>query len=405
MDNLEFYERILDLGEGWKITEITINKAVHEVEIYAEYVLEEGLFPGTNERSKIYDLRPMRRWRHLNTLQYKTFINARIPRVKNSKGDIRTIEISWADKRVGYTFLFESLVIETLKISKNQTKTAEYLEILFDTVHSIMERAVKRGMNRRRILNIKALSVDEKSYKYGHNYMTVLSDPIDKKVLDIIEGRTEEATQEIISMTLSPEQMKEILFVTMDMWRSYMNAVKELMPQADILHDKFHTMQYLNKAVDEVRKREVKSEEVLKKTKYIFLKNKESWSPGQELKFEEIDRINLNTSKAWHMKENFKGIFFQETKYKCFEFFKEWLVDVLKSNLKPMIKAGETLLRHFDGIANYSIHYCTNAIAEELNAQIQVLKVVGRGFRNFSNYRNSILFFFARLDLLPLKNL
>ena len=405
MNNLEFYDRILELGEGWKVTELSINNAMREVDIFIEYTLNDGLFPDTDERCQIYDFRATRRWRHLNTLQYKTYINAKLPRVKNSKGDVRTIAISWADKKVGYTLLFESLVIATLLMSKNQTKTSEHLETSFDTVHSIMERAVARGLERRKIHNIMALSLDEKSFKNGHNYMTILSDPVEKKVLDVIEGRKEEDAQEIISMTISPKQMDEMLVVTMDMWKPYMKAVEELMPQASILHDKFHVMCYLNKGVDEVRKGEVKSEEILKKTKYIFLKNKESWSPGQELKFNEINEINLHTAKAWHMKENFKGIFFQETKYKCFMFFKEWYKDVLQSNLKPMIKAADTILRHIEGIANYAIHYCTNAIAEELNSEIQVLKVIGRGFKNFTNYRNAILFFNAKLNLSPFNNL
>ena len=86
-------------------------------------------------------------------------------------------------------------------------------------------------------------------------------------------------------------------------------------------------------------------------------------------------------------------------------FFKEWYKDVLQSNLKPMIKVADTILRHIEGIANYAIHYCTNAIAEELNSEIQVLKVIGRGFRNFTNYRNAILFFNAKLYLSPFNNL
>ena len=115
--------------------------------------------------------------------------------------------------------------------------------------------------------------MDEKSIKNGQSYITILSNPVNKCVLDIIEGRKVDDTEELLTLTLSPSQLDNIDLVTMDMWKPFMTAVEEIMPQANIAHDRFHTAKYLNKAVDDVRKQEVKHEESLKKTKYMFLKN------------------------------------------------------------------------------------------------------------------------------------
>jgi len=97
----------------------------------------------------LYDFRDSCRIRHLDLFEYKTFINVRIPRVINSKTDINSIELSWADERVRFTYLFESRVIEALQMSKNQTKTAKYFDTTFDIVHNIMKRAVVRGLARK----------------------------------------------------------------------------------------------------------------------------------------------------------------------------------------------------------------------------------------------------------------
>jgi len=399
MEKNDFFTRLLNFGEDWKIIDIIVNSFFKEVDIYLEYTKLTGLCPRTKEECKIYDFRDMRRIRHLDIFEYKTFINVRLPRVKGSDSNIRTIELTWADARVSYTNLFENKVIEALLMSKNQTKTAAFFDTSFDIIHSIMERAVARGLCRRNLNDTRAISLDEKSYKNGQNYFTVLSDPIKKCVIEIIEGRKEEDTKELLTWTFLPEQLDNIGIVSMDMWKPYMNSVEEIIPQADIVHDKFHTAKYLNKAVDDVRKEEVKEQEILKNTKYLFLKDYTKLTELQTLKFEEIKEINLITSQAWELKENFKGIYTQGRKELCLKYFEKWYKDTLHSGIKQMIKVADTMLNHLKGIVNSAVTEITNSIAENLNSQIQVVKSVGRGFANIIGYRNSILFFQGKLNM------
>lgn len=402
MESKDLLSRLLNFGDDWKVIDILVNEHFKEVDIYLEYSNKQGLCPITNEVSPIYDFRESRRFRHLDLFEYKTYINASIPRVSNKNKAINSIKLSWAGNRASFTYLFESKVIALLKISKNQTKTADFFDTTFDIIHGIMQRAVERGLKRRDLCGISVLSLDEKSIKNGQSYITILSDPVKKCVLDIIEGRKVDDTEELLTWTLSPSQLDNIDIVTMDMWQPYMKAVEEIMPQADIAHDRFHTAKYLNKAVDDVRKQEIINEEILKKTKYIFLKNKENWTELQTLKFNEINQINLATSQAWHIKENFKGIYNQGRKEMCLEYFKQWYEDTLESGIKPMIKVADTLLNHLKGIVNSAVIQITNSVAENLNSQIQVVKSIGRGFKNVVGYRNSILFFQGKLLMYPL---
>lgn len=402
MENKELFTRLLNFGSDWEVKDLLVNDHFKEIDIFIEYSKTNGICPNTKELSPIYDHREIRRFRHLDLFDYKTYINARIPRVKNKKDEINSIELGWAGDRISYTYLFESKVIDALKMSRNQTKTADFFDTTFDIVHGIMKRGVERGLKLRNLDGISAISLDEKSIRKGQNYITILSNPIDKCVIDIIEGRKVEDTEELLTWTLSPSQLDNIDLVTMDMWQPFMKAVEEIIPQADIAHDKFHTSKYLNKAVDDVRKQEVDSEELLKKTKYIFLKNKERWTESQTLKFDEINKINLVTSQAWHIKENFKGIYEQGRKELCLDFFKQWYTDAFESGIKQMIKVADTLLNHLKGIVNSAVTQITNSVAENLNSQIQVIKSVGRGFKNVNGYRNSILFFQGKLLMYPL---
>jgi len=394
--------RLLNLGTDWVVKDIILNTDFKEIDIYVEYTHRTGECPLTKEKCKIYDFRESRRFRHLDLFEYKTFINARLPRVINNKSEINTIDLIWAGQRVGYTYLFENKVISALKMSKNQTKTAAFFDTSFDIIHGIMERAVSRGLGRRNLDNTQSLSLDEKSFSNGQKYITILSDPINKCVLDIIEGRKTEDATELLINTLSPQQREKVDIVSMDMWKPFMTAVTEVIPQADIVHDKFHTAKYLNSAVDDVRKSEVGEQIILKNSKYLFLTNPENWTEFQTLKFEEINQVNSVTSQAWLIKENFKEIYNQGRKELCLTFFELWYKNTLDSGIKRMIKVADTMLNHLKGIINSAVTKITNSGAENINSQIQVVKSVARGFSNINGYRNAILFFQGNLNMFSL---
>ena len=122
----ELLVQVLNLGSGWVVNSLEVDGRVKEIDIYVEFTDDVSFFPGTKEVVKVYDRGPMRRIRHLDLFEYKTFINARIPRVKNKESDIRNIALSWADERVSFSSLFESKVIEVLQMSKKGYTTQTY---------------------------------------------------------------------------------------------------------------------------------------------------------------------------------------------------------------------------------------------------------------------------------------
>lgn len=402
MENTLLLEKIVDFGQGWIITDIQVNKHSKEIDLYLEYVDKTCFYSKEEAKCAIYDYSKTRRIRHLDLFDHITFLNFKTPRAKLSTGKVRIVPLKFADERVSFTYDFERKTIATLLLSMNKTKTASYLKTSFEVVYNIMERGVQRGLAKRNLDDVRVASLDEKSVFDGHNYITVLSDPINQRILDIIEGRTIESTQELIQTTLTQSQQKNITDVTMDMWPAYINCVTETLPAAAISHDNFHISKYLNKGVDTVRKEEVKKNEELKNTKYIFLKNNKNWTENQKMKFEEVNQTNLKTADAWRIKENFKGIYSYWNPEQCIHFFENWYVNVLESDIKPMITVADTLLRHLGGIVNAAVTTLSNGIAENINGKIQIVKSIARGFKTIKGYRNALLFFNGNLDLLPL---
>ena len=394
-----FFDLVLNFGDDWKVTKVELNTKKMEVDVYVEYQ------PYDKTIVKIYDSAPLRRWRHLDTMQYKTYINCRLPRIKDEFGKVTTLKAPWADTYQRHTYLFERLAIDILQATKNQTKTAEILRCGFNVINKIIHSSVNRGLALRpKNFAYKHLSIDEKSFKKGHKYVTVLSSPIAGLVIDVSEDRNTKSCEELITNTISKENLAKVETVSMDMWKPYMNTVKSILPDSKIVHDRFHLVQYLNKAIDAVRRREVKQHELLKNSRYAFLKNPENLTEKQRIKFEEISNANYEISRAWRIKENFRAIFGCSSLIEASGLIIKWLTFVSNTNIKEMTKVSEIFKNHLSGVINAMIESFSNAMAERLNGKIQEVKSTGRGYRKFENFRSAILFFHGGLSLYPLNS-
>ena len=404
----ELFNEILGLNAPWKVEELDLKLKCDEIIIYLTYNSSKGFCPECGNECEIYDKRVSRKWRHLDLCQLKTYIAASIPRIKCKEHKVKSINIPWSQPNNHFTSSFESYAITLLQATFNQTKASEILRISFSQIHSIMKNAVKRGLSRREKDDLEYIGIDEKSMKKGHNYMTVICDLKKDKVIDLTEKRTEKAVSELMKTIKSNNNCESLKAVSMDMWKAFMNAAQKVFPSADIVHDKFHIVKYLNEAVNNTRKKEVRKLEksddnVLKNTKYLFLKNQENMTEKQLSRFEKVKSINLETCRAWEIKENFKEFFESKTINQGKFFFNAWIDDVKKSGLKYMIKTSELITRHWNGIITYIKHKITNSPAENINGRIQKIKTIARGFNAFGNYRTSILFYLGKLDLAPHK--
>ncbi|APF16796.1 transposase IS204/IS1001/IS1096/IS1165 family protein [Caldithrix abyssi DSM 13497] len=406
MKDKELFKQILGLSHPWEVSKVDLDIANEEVEIEIIYKSKKGFCPECEVEYDIYDHREKRRWRHLDTCQMKTYIVCKVPRIKCKEHGVKTIKVPWAEKSSRTTLLFERFAIELLLASKNQSKTAQFLRISFDMLHHIMSKAVERGLSRRTEEDIKYIGIDEKSMKRGHTYVSVLSDSERRRVIDVSEGRTTSSASSLINKGLTEKQKEGLKAVSMDMWKAFIKAVQKELPNASIVHDKFHIMKYLNDGVDKTRREEARklqksNDKTLVKSKYLFLKNLENMTDKQLSRFRKIQELNLITSQAWAAKENFKEFFRSETINDAKFFFAEWYQDIKERSLNKMIKVAKMLIAHSDGLLNYIRYQIDNSVAEWLNGKIQEIKTVGRGFRKFENFRIAILFFLGKLDLFP----
>ncbi len=263
-----------------------------------------------------------------------------------------------------------------------------------------MHRSVARGLWRRSLRGIRHVSIDVKSKKLNHVYATIVSDTTRGVVIDVGERRTKKRAIALFDSIFAIIK-EDVETVTIDMLKAYTGAVKHAFSKAPLIHDRFHLIQYLNKANNLVGTREVKTHSELKGTRCVLLKNEKNGTKKQDEIFNIFQESNLQVSFSWRLLEEFKGIFecssFAEAKTYC----KLWHTGVQGEAVKVVIKIAEMFERHFDGVCNALCHEQSNAKAERIIGKIQEVKTIGRGYRRFENFRLAILFFCGGLELYP----
>lgn len=407
MEDRELYRRILGIEKPWFVASVSLQVEPREVHVYlAHDALSSWSCAECAADCKLYDHQPERQWRHLDTCQYRTILHAEPPRSQCPLHGVRVVMLPWAAPSSRFTALFEALAITWLKAA-SQKAVADQLGLSWDEIHGIMDRAVNRGLKRRQAEPVPRLGVDEKAFRKGHKYVTVVNDLTRGRVLFVAEDRKQESLDGFWS-TLTPTQRDSIEAVAMDMWDPYVKSVREHVPNADdkIVFDKFHVAQHLSQAVDAVRRQEnkalrAKGDNRLVGTRYDWLRNPANRDPKDRREFVLLRDSNLKTARAWALKETAMHLFDYTYKGPAEKYFRRWHSWAVRSRLAPMVQAAGMLKRRFANIITYLKHRITNAASESINAKIQWVKYTARGFRNKQNFVNAIYFHCGGLELTP----
>lgn len=277
----------------------------------------------------MHDRAPERTWRHLDTMPFVTLIRARTPRANCPEHGVKTMTVPWAAPQGRFTLHFERFAVEVLLACASVKPACELLGIGWAAAHEIMQRAVARGLERRQLDQLQHLGMDEKSFKRGQSYITLLTGLAPARVVAVVEDRTTEAAGKLWE-SLSPEQKATVEAVAVDMRAPLIQTVRQQVPDADVVHDKFHVSQYLNEAADQVRRQEHKEllaqgDETLTGSRQLWLYNPQNHSAEQAAEFAALKELNLKVARAWAAKELFtKFRQYQEAGW-ARRFFKDWL--------------------------------------------------------------------------------
>ena len=311
-------------------------------------------------------------------------------------------ELEFVDSRRKYT---KRLANKTIK------------EVLDSDIHSVAKRGSVTTEEIERMLKdasknsliakpsyLKRLGIDEIALVKGKgNYCAVLVDLDKSQLLAILPGRTKEIIRKVLD-SWGEEVLEKIEEVSIDLWRGYKNLVNELIPNAQVVADRFHIMTQINKELDLERKRQKKEiedsikkaksklekdehERVLRglnKSKYVLLKNKSTLNEDQKMKLAQVKEVSPTLKLMHELKEKIRVIF-DETN--------DWLAGLFQLGMwlskarKHFPVSQKTIIRWIDEIIAYFDNGTTSGVVEGINNKLKLIKRSGYGFRNFDNFR------------------
>ena len=382
------------------------------VDIFVEHRAEaKWECPVCGKPCGLYDHTIERVWRHLDSCQLKTYLHARVPRTGCPEHGIHKVKLPWAETRSRFTLLMERMIIDVIGQCSTISGACAIMRVSWDEAFGVMQRAVMRGQERKggqEAMVVKHLGVDEKAFRKGHSYLTVVCDLERSTVQYVSDDRTAESLAGYYA-ALTAQQRQGIEAVAMDMWEPYVQATLQGLPLAreKIVFDRFHIMKQMNQALDKVRLGEHRRLsswgcDLLKGTKHWWLYGQENLPERYRVGFAAVKDRNLQTSRAWAIKETLRELWDYQSQTWAGKFFDKWFGWAKRSQLGPVKKVADMIKSRVDNVLSYCRHRITNGVAEGLNSRIMTIKRKCCGFRNVENFKTAIYFHCGGLDLYPL---
>lgn len=404
------FQQILALGEAWRVARMEYQEKEQRVLIRVEETpalwKEESCPHCGGKTVRGYDHAPERNWRHLNVCQLQSEIVCALPRGEcHSCGKIYTVRAPWEGRSRGLTQEFEAFAL-TLMREMPVKKAGEILGETDQKLWRALFAHVDGAWKELSWENVIWVGADEMNRKKGHNYLTVFVDLQAKRVLLAVEGKDasvwERFAAELGNHNGHP---RAITMVAIDMSPAYQKGVRENFGNAQIVFDKFHVVSQVVKAVDEVRRKEMRvdasAREQLERSSWLWRKNPEAWTAGEDDRWAQLKDKPLVTGLAYAMRLELQRAYAATTvaqARKRFETWSRWVrteAEALTSGLlEPMRRAAEMVERHLEGILAHWRQGLTTAFLEGLNSLFSATKRKARGYRS-TEYQTTMLYFVA----------
>lgn len=385
MEQAKLFAAALGLTAPWYVKDIQFSAADKRLDLYLDFARGSRFAcPNCDTPSTAYDTRD-ETWRHLDFFQHAAYLHARTPRVDCPACGVKKISVPWARPDSGFTLLFEALLMQLMQempVLAVAALVGEQDTRLWRVLHHYVGLARAQADH----APVQRVGVDETAARRGHDYITMFVDLDQARLLFATPGK-DSATVQAFTADLAchggaAQQIKE---VACDMSPAFTKGVEESLPQAEITYDRFHVMQLMGAAVDQVRREEVRTNKVLKGTRYLWLSNGDNLRPAQEQQLSALRRQQLKTGRAYALRLALQGLYQQTDGASGAAYLKAWYFWATHSRLEPIKKVARTIKEHWAGILNWFQSQATTGLLEGINSLVQAAKARARGYRSTRN--------------------
>ena len=338
-----------------------------------------------------YDQLPLRRFQFIPVWGFAVELLYRMRRVQCGRCGIKVEQVPWAAGKHTLTRAY-MLYLARWARKLSWQETARSFRTSWEQVYHAVEYVVQWGLEHRELAPVKAIGVDEIAYGRGHQYLTLVYqiESTCTRLLWVGQDRTRESFARFFTV-IGQELAAKIEFVCSDMWQPYLDLIAKHCPHALSILDRFHIVAKMNLALDDVRAAEARRmaqdgyEPALKKTRWCLLKRPENLTPKQQLRLRDLLRYNLQSVRAYLLKEEFQQFWEYDSPIWAGKFIDQWCTKALRSRIDPIKKFARTVRTHRDLLLNYfrARKEFSSGVIEGLNNKAKVTMRKAYGYRSF----------------------
>ena len=351
---------------------------------------------------RVHQVEAARSWQHLSLWGVPVVLYYRPRRLRCPGCGVRRETVPWAGAWARITTAL-ARAVAGLARKLSWQETARYFGLDWKSVASIVQRVVAYGLERRRRCPLHILGIDEVSRRKGHHDLTVVYDLERGVLLWVGEDRTEQTLTRFFNH-LGRRRAATIRVVCLDMWQAYLKAVRNHAPNAQVLFDRFHLVQHLNRALDEVRRNEMRrlsgrEKACFKKTRFLLLKNPWKLRTEEKERLSTLVRWNTPIVRAYYLKEALQLFWTYRQPGRAEQHLQRWMHSAMRSRLQPFKELVRRLRAHLDGVLSWTRLRVSNGALEGMNNKIKLVSHRSFGFRTVQHFTAAIYHCCAHLPL------
>jgi len=396
----KLFEAALGVAAPWFINGVGFDVAKKTLTIGVDFIAGSRFaVPGVDGAHSAHDT-VTKRYRHLNFFQHECHLEVRVPRVRLPDGGIRQVEPDWAGQLAGFTLLFEALIMAMCR-EMTFSAVSRLVGLSWHQVMAICKRYVDLGLEQADFSEVKRLAADETSKAKGHDYITIVADADEHRVLFVTDGKDADTIRAFAAdFTAHGGDPQAVESISIDMSPAFIKGVTEHLPNAQITFDKFHVIAHANTAVDKTRRIEQKTDPSLKGLRWKLLRDRASLTPDARADLDALiaQATTKRTARAWLYKEQLREILDRKQVNVVRNMLTQWATNVMRSKVEPMKAVAKMIRNHLDGIVAWTQTRQTNGFLEAINGLFQAAKRKARGYGNSSTIRTVIFLLAGKLD-------
>lgn len=327
--------------------------------------------------------------RHLPAFGRPTYLRYRPRRYQCQECEdhpTTTQSLEWHETNSPHSFVYDTHVLLQL-VHSTVEDVSEKEGLPYKSVAGVLERRIDKSVDWGGITSVETLGLDEIALRKGQgNYVTLVTGRQangEIVLLGVLPGHEKAEVVEFLR-SIPPRILQTIQTVCCDLWEAYTEAVREEIPMARLVADRFHVAKHYREAADQVRKeelqrlkKELSKEEyqTLKGSFHAFRKNARDLNPEERKILQRFFERSTLAKQAYDFRERLTTIFDTNlSKKQAQAKIRRWQQQVLDSGLKCFDAFLKLLQAWCEEITNFFIQRESSGFVEGFNNKVKVLK-------------------------------